>query len=67
MYNDVKTFIDACEQEKNQNNIELYKKLIREEFDEFTKSYFENDDVGQLDGCMDLICGDFRLLLYEKF
>ncbi len=45
MYNDVVKFIEACEQEKNENNALLYKNLIREEFDEFIKSYLENDDV----------------------
>lgn len=55
MYNDVKTFIEACEQERNENNITLYKNLIREEFDEFIKAYLESDEEGQLDGCMDLI------------
>lgn len=55
MYNDVKTFIEACEQERNEKNILLYKNLIREEFDEFVKAYFENNDEEQLDGCMDLI------------
>ena len=55
MNNDVIKFIEACEQEKNEKNITLYKNLIREEFDEFIKSYLEKDDEGQLDGCMDLI------------
>jgi predicted HAD superfamily Cof-like phosphohydrolase len=55
MYNDVKTFIEACEQEKNEKNVTLYKNLIREEFDEFIKAYLESDEEGQLDGCMDLI------------
>ena len=55
MYNDVKTFIEACEQERNGNNVLLYKNLIREEFDEFIRAYLENNDVDQLDGCMDMI------------
>ena len=55
MYSDVKTFIEACEQEKNEKNAELYQKLIREEFDEFVRDYFSGDEVGQLDGCMDMI------------
>jgi predicted HAD superfamily Cof-like phosphohydrolase len=55
MYDDVKTFIEACEQEKTEKNATLYKNLILEEFDEFIKSYLEKDDEGQLDGCMDLI------------
>lgn len=55
MNNDVVKFIEACEQERNENNILLYKNLVREEFDEFIKAYLESDDEGQLDGCMDLI------------
>ena len=55
MYNDVKTFIEACEQERNEKNILLYKNLIREEFDEYIRAYLEGDEEGQLDGCMDLI------------
>lgn len=55
MYDDVKTFIEACEQERNDKNVLLYKNLIREEFDEFIKAYLENDNEAQLDGCMDLI------------
>ncbi len=55
MYNDVKTFIEACEQEKNEKNATLYKNLIREEFDEFIRAYLESDEEGQIDGCMDLI------------
>lgn len=55
MYNDVKTFIEACEQEVNEKNATLYKNLIREEFDEFIRDWFAGDEVGQLDGCMDMI------------
>jgi predicted HAD superfamily Cof-like phosphohydrolase len=55
MYNDVVKFIEACDQEVNAKNAELYQKLIREEFDEFMRDYFAGDDVGQLDGCMDMI------------
>ena len=55
MYNDVVKFIEACEQERNKKNVELYQKLIREEFDEFMRDYFAGDNVGQLDGCMDMI------------
>ena len=55
MNNDVVKFIEACDQERNQKNVELYQKLIREEFDEFVRDYFAGDEVGQLDGCMDMI------------
>lgn len=55
MYNDVKTFIEACEQERSPENVLLYKNLIREEFDEFIRDYLSGDEEGQLDGCMDMI------------
>jgi predicted HAD superfamily Cof-like phosphohydrolase len=55
MNNDVVKFIEACEQERNEQNVILYQKLIREEFDEFMRDFFAGDEVGQLDGCMDLI------------
>lgn len=55
MYNDVKKFIEACEQEVTEKNTTLYKNLIREEFDEFIRDYLAQDEVGQLDGCMDMI------------
>jgi predicted HAD superfamily Cof-like phosphohydrolase len=55
VYNDVKTFIEACEQEKNDKNVLLYKNLIREEFDEFIKAFLESHEEDMLDGCMDMI------------
>jgi predicted HAD superfamily Cof-like phosphohydrolase len=55
VYNDVKTFIEACEQEKNDKNVLLYKNLIREEFDEFIKAFLERHEEDMLDGCMDMI------------
>jgi len=55
MNNDVTKFIEACDQERNEQNVILYQKLIREEFDEFVRDYFAGDEVGQLDGCMDMI------------
>jgi predicted HAD superfamily Cof-like phosphohydrolase len=55
MYNDVVKFIEACEQDKTPENAVLYQKLVREEFDEFVRDYFAGDEVGQLDGCMDMI------------
>ena len=35
MYNDVVKFIEACDQEKTLDNVKLYDKLIREEYDEY--------------------------------
>lgn len=55
MYNDVKTFIEACDQERNEDNILLYRNLIREEYEEFIEARMANDDIEQLDACMDMI------------
>lgn len=55
MYNDVKTFIESCDQERNEHNVYLYGKLIREEHTEFWDSEAVSDEVGQLDACMDMI------------
>jgi predicted HAD superfamily Cof-like phosphohydrolase len=55
MYNDVKTFIEACEQKPTAENIFLYRDLIVEEFTEFINAFNAEDDVEQLDACMDMI------------
>jgi len=55
MYNDVKTFIEACEQKPTTENIFLYRDLIVEEFTEFINAFNAEDDVEQLDACMDMI------------
>ena len=55
MYNDVKTFIEACDQEKTEDNQWLYANLIQEEFQEFIDALHEKDNVEQLDACMDMI------------
>jgi predicted HAD superfamily Cof-like phosphohydrolase len=55
MYNDVKTFIDACDQPSNETNAKLYMKLMEEEYKEFLLAIEQNDEVEQLDACMDLI------------
>ena len=52
MYNDVKTFIEACDQQKNIDNIFLYADLIDEEYKEFCDS---TNHVDTLDACMDMI------------
>jgi hypothetical protein len=52
MYNDVKTFIEACDQERNIRNIFLYSSLIEEEYDEFCGAQTQ---VEALDACMDMI------------
>ena len=55
MNKDVNIFIDACDQESNQENIHLYRGLIAEEYDEFCYAVVMRDDVEQLDACMDMI------------
>jgi predicted HAD superfamily Cof-like phosphohydrolase len=55
MYNDVKTFIEACDQEKTDTNAVLYHKLINEEYNEFIKARQDKDEIETLDACMDMI------------
>ena len=55
MYNDVVKFIEACDQEKNADNQALYVNLIEEEFLEFVGAECVDDEVEQLDACMDMI------------
>lgn len=54
--NDVKIFMDACEQTEVGfgNQADLYRRLIREEFDELMRAYFGKDMVEIADGCADL-------------
>jgi predicted HAD superfamily Cof-like phosphohydrolase len=52
---DVKVFQSACDQNASSENAELYAKLIKEEFEEFCVARRENDEVEQLDACMDMI------------
>ena len=53
---DVKKFMDACDQKETGfgKQSELYFTLIREEFNELTKAFFEKDMVEIADGCADL-------------
>jgi predicted HAD superfamily Cof-like phosphohydrolase len=55
MYNDVVKFIEACDQEKTSDNVKLYDKLIREEYDEYVGAILTKDEVETLDACMDMI------------
>ena len=55
MYNDVVKFVEACDQEKTNENSGLYANLIKEEVEEFFVSRRDNDEVEQLDACMDMI------------
>ena len=49
---DVLTFLNACDQEPSMDNINLYFKLIQEEYEEFLHA---QDTVEELDACMDMI------------
>jgi predicted HAD superfamily Cof-like phosphohydrolase len=55
MYNDVVKFIEACDQPKTEDNQSLYANLIQEEYEEFVSGIHAEDDVEQLDACMDMI------------
>lgn len=55
MNNDVVKFIDACDQMSSTDNMLLYYNLIVEEYKEFLEAIIANDDVEQLDACMDMI------------
>lgn len=55
MHLDVLRFITACDQNPSPENADLYAKLINEEFEEFCVARKENDEVEQLDACMDMI------------
>ena len=52
---DVKDFQEACDQKPSQENANLYRNLIVEEFWEFQQAVKDNDEVEQLDACMDMI------------
>lgn len=55
MPEDVDLFQKACDQNPSPDNIQLYINLIREEFDEFREAIELQDEVEQLDACMDMI------------
>lgn len=55
MNKDVVTFIEACDQPQTIENVSLYRNLINEEYWEFQDGIKKNDDVEQLDACMDMI------------
>lgn len=57
-FTDVQMFMLASGQSVNTNNEEqaqLYHRLINEEYNEFIKARSENDDVETLDACFDMI------------
>ena len=55
MYNDVVKFIEACDQPKTFANAFLYATLIDEEYQEFDNALTTQNQVEQLDACMDMI------------
>lgn len=64
MQNDVKIFMEACGQEvmespsydsSNENQVNLYMELIREEFEELKQGHANKDIVEVADACGDLI------------
>lgn len=56
MYHDaVNTFIEACDQDISNDNINLYLSLIEEEHNEFLQAVSDKNDTEQLDACMDMI------------
>lgn len=54
-HHDVNKFIDACDQKESDASVALYASLIYEEFQEFVDAVNSNNDVEQLDACMDMI------------
>jgi predicted HAD superfamily Cof-like phosphohydrolase len=52
---DVLVFQKACDQHPSPENANLYRNLIVEEFWEFQQAIKDNDEVEQLDACMDMI------------
>jgi predicted HAD superfamily Cof-like phosphohydrolase len=52
---DVLLFIQSCDQKPNQENVNLYAKLITEEYKEFVEACSNNDNAEALDACMDMI------------
>jgi len=52
---DVHAFQLACEQYPSKEFSDLYAKLIEEEFNEFKKALLDEDNIEQLDACMDMI------------
>lgn len=52
---DVAIFLNACDQKASQENVNLYRNLVVEEFWEFKEACDNEDDIEQLDACMDMI------------
>lgn len=57
-FEQVSTFLQACDQSVNENNLaqaDLYMKLVEEEYDELGDARAVDDAVEELDACCDLI------------
>lgn len=52
---DVELFLKACDHKPSPENIRLYLDLITEEYHEFRDAIEVQDELEQLDGCMDMI------------
>lgn len=55
---DVKKFMEACGQSTlyaYDTQIDLYKKLIDEEYGEFQEAFKNNDEAEQIDACFDMM------------
>jgi predicted HAD superfamily Cof-like phosphohydrolase len=58
VFRDVQVFMNAAEQtttQDNQTQAELYKKLIKEEYDEFCEAEALSDEVEEIDACFDMM------------
>ena len=55
MPDDVDQFQKACDQNPSPENVRLYYDLITEEYHEFREAIEVQDEVEQLDACMDMI------------
>ena len=55
MNSDVVKFIEACDQQPSIDSVNLYARLIEEEYTEFILARHQEDEVEQLDACMDMI------------
>lgn len=61
VFTDVKVFMNACGQATPSKPIgrtdlsDLYRKLIKEEYDEFVVAYANKDETEELDACFDMI------------
>ena len=55
VFEDINRFQEACDQEVNKSNYQMYLSLIDEEFKELLQAIDENDTVEQLDALVDIL------------